>query len=144
MARVLKFNKEVLLYLVFGVLTTAVGFGTYFAVLAIARLCGIEAYYAVRVFAQILQWVLAVLFAYVTNKKFVFAYQSKNEVKTLVSFAAARLFSLGADSVVTFGTIAVLSGNPFADLIGKIAAAVVVVVLNYVLSKWIVFRKEAS
>ncbi len=134
--------KEIILYLVFGGLTTVVGFGTYFAILGIARLCGIEAYYAVRIIAQILQWVLAVLFAYVTNKKFVFQYESRNEAKTLVSFGTARLASLGADTLVTFGAVALLGGNPFADLIGKIAAAVVVIVMNYVLSKWIVFRKK--
>ncbi len=153
----MKKYKEIFLYLVFGILTTLVGFGTYFAMLAIARLCGIEegqgAYNIVRAAAQILQWVLAVLFAYVTNKKFVFGYESKNEAKTLVSFGAARLASLGADTLVTFGSIALLAAIDYktvtlcgiaitADLIGKCLAAVVVIVMNYVLSKWLVFRKK--
>ena len=153
--------RELLLYLVFGVLTTLVGFGTYFAILFAARLCGVQeesgAYIAVRGVAQVTQWVLAVLFAYVTNKKYVFAYEG-GEVRTLAAFAGARLFSLLADSAVTFGTIAVLSvtgytaptltlvGNASltisSDLVGKTLAAIVVIVLNYVLSKWLVFRKK--
>ncbi len=157
MKRFLTRHREVILYLVFGVLTTLVGFGTYFLVLFFARLCGLYegqgAYNIVRIFAQILQWVLAVLFAYVTNKKFVFEYQSDNEARTLVAFAGARLFSLGADSLVTFGTIAALTAMGYrttvclgiavtTDLIGKMAAAVIVIVLNYALSKWLVFRKK--
>lgn len=149
--------REVILYLVFGVLTTLVGFGTYFAILAAARLGGVTegqgAYNVVRAAAQVLQWVLAVLFAYVTNKKFVFDYKAESELGTLTAFAGARLFSLAADSLVTFGTIALLGAVGYeaavvfgitvtTDLVGKLCAAVVVIVLNYVLSKWLVFRKK--
>lgn len=157
----LRKHREILLYLVFGVLTTLVGFGTYFAILFSARLCGVTegnaAYNVVRGAAQVIQWVLAVLFAYVTNKKFVFAYEG-GEVRTLVAFAGARLFSLLADSAVTFGTIAVLTAARFvaptltlvggisitvsSDLVGKTLAAVVVIILNYILSKWLVFRTK--
>ena len=155
--------REIIMYLIFGVLTTAVGFGTYFILLLGAeRVLGLEdgqpAYNIARVIAQILQWVLAVLFAYFTNKKFVFRAGEGNEAKRLTSFFASRLFSLGADSLVTFGTIwllTIFSYQPFAtrfgflpftltftaDLWGKLAAAVVVIVLNYILSKFIVFRK---
>ena len=157
----LRKHREILLYLVFGVLTTLVGFGTYFVILFAARLLGVQegsgAYNAVRGVAQVTQWVLAVLFAYVTNKKYVFAYEG-GEVRTLAAFAGARLFSLLADSAVTFGTIAILTAANFSaptltlgavfsltvssDLVGKTLAAVVVIILNYVLSKWLVFRKK--
>ena len=74
--RFLKKYREIISYLFFGVLTTAVGMGTYFIILYASRLFGINegegGYNAVRVVAQITQWVLAVLFAYYTNKKFVF------------------------------------------------------------------------
>ena len=157
----LRKHRELLLYLVFGVLTTLVGFGTYFAILFAARLFGVQegnaAYNLVRGVAQVTQWVLAVLFAYYTNKKYVFAYEG-GQVKTLAAFAGARLFSLLADSAVTFGTVAVLSATGYtaptlilvgnaslaisSDLVGKTLAAIVVIVLNYVLSKWLVFRKK--
>jgi len=156
--------REIIMYLIFGVLTTAVGFGTYFVLLLVAErglglTDGQPAYNVARVVAQILQWVLAVLFAYFTNKKFVFRAETGNEAKCLTSFFASRLFSLGADSLVTFGTIWLLSAAsytpvstrfgflPFdvvftADLWAKLAAAIVVIVLNYVLSKFVVFRKR--
>ena len=154
-------HREVLLYLVFGVLTTLVGFGTYFAILFVARLFGVleesGTYNLVRGMAQVTQWVLAVLFAYYTNKKYVFAYEG-GEVRTLAAFAGARLFSLLADSAVTFGTIAILTAANFSaptltlgtafsltvssDLVGKLFAAIVVIILNYVLSKWLVFRRK--
>ncbi len=156
--------REIVMYLIFGVLTTVVGFGTYFILLTVAER-GLHitpdqpAYHAVRAVAQVLQWVLAVLFAYVTNKRFVFRAQKANEVRRLTEFFAARLFSLGADSLVTFGTVFLLAHLnyatfqhdlgflPFtvtfsADLWGKLAAAVVVIILNYVLSKFIVFKKS--
>jgi putative flippase GtrA len=156
--------REIILYLVFGVLTTLVGMGTYFLMLwAAERLFAVPpeapAYHAVRAVAQVVQWVLAVLFAYVTNKKYVFRVEEGNEGRRLGGFFAARLFSLGVDSAVTFGTVFTLSATgyvafesnfgflPFvitfsADLWSKIAAAVVVIVVNYLLSKFLVFRTK--
>ena len=156
--------REIILYLVFGVLTTLVGMGTYFLMLwAAERLFDVSpeapAYHAVRAVAQVVQWVLAVLFAYVTNKRYVFRIEEGNEGRRLGGFFVARLFSLGVDSAVTFGTVLVLSAVgyvafesnfgflPFvitfsADLWSKIAAAVVVIVVNYLLSKFLVFRTK--
>ena len=155
--------REIVLYLVFGVLTTLVGMGTYFVILAAAEKgfhidSDAPVYNVVRVVAQVLQWVLAVLFAYVTNKRFVFRAEGGHEVKRLASFFTARLFSLGADSLVTFGVIAILGIAGYEtfrfavplfpivisftpDFWGKTAAAIVVIILNYILSKFIVFRK---
>ena len=166
MQRFWKKYREIILYLIFGVMTTVVGFGTYFILLRVAEgLFSITsedaAYNAVRAVAQVVQWVLAVLFAYFVSKRFVFRVGQGNEVKRLAEFFAARLFSLGADSLVTFGVIFVLGWLgytavhsdlgflPFeigftADLWGKAAAAVVVIVLNYLLSKFIVFKKERN
>ena len=155
--------KEIIMYLIFGVLTTVVGMGSYFLILFAARTVGVSetsgAYNAVRVAAQIIQWVLAVLFAYYTNKKWVFeADESEHEKTRLASFFGARLFSLGCDSLVTFGTVFALTRTgyktfalalpfginlPFTpDLWAKLAAAVVVIIVNYVLSKFIVFKKK--
>ena len=151
------------MYLVFGVLTTVVGMGSYFLILFAARAFGVSTssgtYNVIRIAAQIIQWVLAVLFAYYTNKKWVFEIKdTENEKKRLASFFGSRLFSLGCDSVVTFGIIFLLTATsyktfllplplginiPFTpDLWAKLAAAVVVIVVNYVLSKFIVFRKK--
>ena len=71
------------MYLVFGVLTTVVGMGSYFLILFAARAFGVSTssgtYNVIRIAAQIIQWVLAVLFAYYTNKKWVF--EVKDTVK---------------------------------------------------------------
>ena len=155
--------KEIIMYLIFGVLTTAVGMGTYFLILFAARTLGVSEtsgeYNAVRVAAQIIQWVLAVLFAYYTNKKWVFEAEKTEREKTrLASFFGARLFSLGCDSLVTFGVVFALAAADYKtfslalplgvkvaftpDLWAKLAAAAVVIIVNYVLSKFIVFKKK--
>lgn len=153
--------REIVLYLVFGVLTTLVGTGTYFVLLwAAEQILGLTpempAYHAVRAVAQVVQWVLAVLFAYVTNKRFVFRAEEGGG-RQLGQFFVARLFSLGVDTAVTFGTVLVLGALGYsafsvsfgalavtftADLWSKIAAAVVVIAVNYILSKFLVFRKR--
>ena len=159
----LKKHRELLAYLVVGGLTTVIGFGTYFLVLFVARATGIReentAYHAWRVLAQILQWILAVLFAYVANKKWVFRYNEdttkKQTALNFASFLVSRLFTLGADSFVTFGTVWLLLRSGYVtrkinflvslslspDFWGKILATVVVVILNYIFGKFIVFRK---
>lgn len=154
--------REIILYLIFGVLTTLVGVGSYFIILKLAEVgLGIDpdqpSYYGARVVAQILQWVLAVLFAYFTNKRWVFRAEGGSEPRRLAAFFGARLFSLGVDTAVTFGTVFLLNLAGYqtvvlgtegasisltADLWSKVAAAVVVIVVNYLLSKFIVFKKE--
>ena len=68
LAEMLKKHHEFIAFLLCGGLTTAVGMGTYFAVIWIAELMGIDAYYGTRAVAQVIQWVISVLFAYYTNK----------------------------------------------------------------------------
>lgn len=156
--------REIISYLIVGVMTTVIGFGTYFLILFLARLGGIGeetgAYHAMRAVAQVVQWILSVLFAYYANKKWVFRYHEdktgKQTALNFVSFVTSRLFSLGADSLVTFGTVWLLLNGGYvtrefhfiitlslsADFWGKLLAAVIVVILNYVLGKFVVFRKS--
>ena len=155
--------REILCYLVVGVMTTVIGFGTYFLILFLARMGGVGeqtgAYHAMRAVAQVVQWLLSVLFAYYANKKWVFRYgedkTGRQTVVNFLSFVTSRLFSLGADSLVTFGTVWLLLRSGYVtrefhfivtlslspDFWGKLLAAVVVVILNYVLGKFVVFRK---
>lgn len=164
MLEFLKKHREILVYLIVGVLTTVIGFGTYFLILFLARLGGMRdgnaTYNTMRAVAQITQWILSVLFAYVANKKWVFRYEEdktgKQTAVNFLSFVTSRLFSLGADSLVTFGTVWILTANGYVthdfrfiitislspDFWGKILAAVAVVILNYILGKFIVFRKS--
>lgn len=159
----LKRHREIFAYLIVGGLTTVIGFGTYFLILFLARSMGVTedsaVYHAVRAVAQVVQWILAVLFAYVANKKWVFRYEGdktgKKKALTFLSFVSSRVFSLLADSLVTFGTVWLLVSNGYVtreihflitlslspDFWGKLLAAIVVVILNYILGKFVVFRK---
>ena len=127
-------NKEVLLYLIFGVLTTAVNFIVY---TFFTRSLLVD-----ELISNIFAWVFAVTFAYVTNKKYVFSSKTTNVkqlTKELSSFFIARLFSLGVDMSIMYIGIRVLF---VFDMYVKLFSQVVIVILNYVLSKFIIFKKE--
>ena len=152
--------REILLYLFFGVLTTAVSFATYFLLFhgGVALLGETYAWH-VRVAAQILQWVAGVLFAFFTNKKYVFGdtnTESRHMWHKLGEFSLSRVATLLLDTALTFGIVALLHSIAYeaislpivniplsADLIAKCVAALFVIVGNYVLSKLFVFRKKA-
>lgn len=155
-------HKEIILYLIFGVLTTAVSWVTYFTVMYGGRaLFSIPAdevsgvgYLAVYTASQIISWVAAVLFAFVTNRKWVFtdADKSTSVLRQLAVFASGRLLTLGLDFVITYvGTLAlsallpdlIFGVNP-SEVVAKLAAAVVVIVCNYIFSKLFVFSRSKS
>ena len=152
--------REITVYLIFGVLTTVVGMGTYFGILWLGENVlqvapDTAAFNIVRVIAQILHWVFAVLFAFFTNKKWVFT-NAESDVSTtaqLLKFAASRLATLGLDTAVTFGTVWTLQAMSYqtvriigipinADIISKITASIVVIITNYILSKLFVFKDK--
>ena len=155
------FNKyrEIIVYLVFGVITTAVSMGVYFGILLFAEhvvsISPDEARFnAVRLIAQIIQWIAGVLVAFFTNKKWVFnagGTTSKETSIELSKFALGRVGTLGLDTALTFGTVWLLNTInyvPFkfiltftADLWSKIVASIVVIITNYLISKFIVFKK---
>ena len=129
--------REVLLYLIFGGLTTVVN---YISMWLFYELLGIRVLDALG--ANTLAWIVSVAFAYVTNKLFVFESRDlsqKTLLREIISFVAARLISLGAESAVIYIGVTVLGGNLW---IIKLLASVVVVILNYIFSKLIIFRKQ--
>ena len=145
------------MYLIFGVLTTLVGMGSYFIILHTGLALGFsnadgDPTYALRLTAQILQWVLAVLFAFYTNRKWVFdgaGKSAKSLPVQLVEFSSSRVITLLLDTGVTFGCVWLLDAVNYTqisfiskDLIAKCAAAVLVIIGNYVLSKLWVFKKD--
>ena len=150
--------KEIILYLVFGVLTTAVSWVTYFAVMygmrAVFEIPSGDvksgAYLAVYTASQIISWVAAVLFAFYTNRKWVFedSDSSVPVIGQLAVFASGRLLTLGLDFVITYvGTLlltAILPAEMFglnpSEIAAKLVAALVVIAGNYVFSKLFVFR----
>ena len=140
--------KELIIYGLFGVGTTLVNFLTY---KLFNMLLGVE-YYLV---SNIVAWFVSVVFAYVTNKLFVFESKSWNVrvvAKEVPSFFAARIFSFVVEEAGLFLLVDILGMKNFsADILGlrisgnmisKVILAVAVVVLNYFFSKFVVFRKK--
>lgn len=160
MKNLIKKYREIIAYLFFGVVTTMVSMGVYFAILLSAEhLIGVSPsdlkFNAIRLVAQILQWIAGVLVAFFTNKKWVFNADGTNKQETakeLSTFAIGRLGTLGLDTALTFGTVWLLNAInyvPFKlvltftpDLWSKIISSVVVIIANYVISKFIVFKKK--
>lgn len=129
-----KKNKEVLMYLFFGVLTTVVSIASY-ALFNVAM--GIN-----ELISNVLSWILAVLFAFFTNRIWVFASPTKTVrefFEQLVTFSGGRLVTLGIEELIIFVFVTILHFN---SMLIKFVAQVVVIVLNYVISKLVVFRKK--
>ena len=128
------FNKyrEVLLYLVFGGLTTLINIISFF----ILRKFNIALY-----ISNAIAWILSVLFAFITNKLFVFESKGKSKkenTKELVSFFGFRILSLVIDMGAMYLLLDVLN---IKELIAKIVSNVVVIILNYIFSKLFIFKK---
>lgn len=126
--------KEIINYLIFGVLTTVVNIVTY---AIFARLFHVD-----EVVSNIIAQIISILFAYVTNKIYVFESKStkiKDILREMVSFFGCRIFTAVLDTLLFSFMIKILFMN---DLIAKCITQVVVIVLNYVFSKLIIFRKK--
>lgn len=124
--------RETVIYLVFGVLTTVVNYAVY-----------IPLYNFVHLPASVcngVAWVAAVAFAYVTNKLFVFESKSWNSgvLGELLRFVGSRVTSGVIETVSLLVTVDILGWN---GNIMKLFLAAIVIVLNYILSKFFVFKK---
>ena len=124
--------KEGILYLFFGGCTTLVNIISF----AILRLFKIDVY-----ISNGIAWILAVLFAFVTNKIFVFESKGKTKKETLremISFFGFRVLSLLFDMVIMYLLIDIIHGN---EIVAKVVSNVVVIILNYIFSKVFIFKK---
>ena len=127
--------KEPLLYLFFGGLTTLISI---FVFWLFNGPFGLN-----ELVANLISWVLAVLFAFLTNKTWVFQSggQEKSFLSLMLSFYAGRLLTLGVEELLLLVFITWLGFNSMAV---KIVAQIVVIVLNYVISKLLVFRNKGE
>ncbi|BDR57411.1 GtrA family protein [Xylocopilactobacillus apis] len=135
--RLYKKRKELIDYLVFGVLTTAVNYIVFFILLLI-----IPSMKAVT--ANTLAWIVAFLFAYFTNRRWVFHTKAVGLKDNLIEFwwfFVARLFSLIVDDVIVYLGIDLMGQN---KLLVKLISQVVIVIINYSLSKWIFKDKNKT
>ena len=126
-------DLTVVMYLVFGVLTTLVDWVAY----RVLRLSGLD-----YMFSNVAAWAAAVIFAFVTNKFMVFNSKSVDRlviIKEFISFVGARVFSLllqlaGIELMINYANI--------NEYIAKAVMTVVVVVCNYVFSKLFIFKDK--
>ena len=125
---------DILAYLFFGVLTTVVNYVVY---LPCYNLLGLSA-----VVSNGIAWVVAVAFAYLTNKPFVFRshdWSWKTVGPELVKFVGCRVGSGMTETVILFLTVDTLGFN---GNLRKLMTSVIVVILNYIGSKLLVFKKS--
>ena len=123
--------REIFWYLVFGVLTTLVNIAAYY-LFAYPFGVGVEG-------STALAWLVSVIFAFVTNKIIVFRPNEKKRlVYEIVTFFASRLATGVLDMGMMLLFVTVLGAN---DMLIKILSNAVVIILNFVLSKIIVFRR---
>lgn len=124
-------NKETFLYLIFGILTTIINIVSFFL---------FNKLFSYKL-SNTIAFILAIVFAYVTNKVYVF--ESKKEEKTeiikeFIFFIGSRLFTFVLDMILMVLFIEALFMNV---LISKIIANIFVIILNYILSKKLIFKK---
>lgn len=127
--------KELINYLVVGVMTTVVSLATYYG--CVFTILDPQSAVQLQI-ANILSWIAAVTFAYFTNRKYVFESTESNMVKEATKFYASRLSTLVMDMAIMFVGVTVLG---FSDKIMKLVVQVVVTIANYVISKLFVFKK---
>ena len=125
----MKLDRELFLYVVFGAMTFFVNLISYFffqSVLGVSYLI-----------SNVIAWFLSVLFAYITNRKWVFESRSPDILKEMSLFFGGRIFSGVVDTALMYLFIDVMVlDNTFS----KIVVQIIVIVLNYIFSKLIVFK----
>ena len=126
--------QDLIVYLVFGVLTTAVNYLVYLPCYNLWNLTASR--------SNVIAWVVAVAFAYLTNKPFVFRshdWSAKVVIPELAKFVGTRIGSGALETAIIFLAVdlAGMNGN-----LWKILTSVLVVILNYIGSKLFVFRSK--
>jgi len=130
----MKKYKEVILYLIFGALTTLINFVAYEV---FSKVFGVQ-----YLFSNAIAWLIAVLFAFVTNRVYVFESKSRDAkviAREFFSFIGARVFTGLLDMVVMFIFVDLILWN---DTLVKIASNILVIILNYLFSKLLIFKKK--
>lgn len=155
----IKNNRELISYVFWGGMTTVVSWVVYF----ICRLCLPESFsfltenldtntviykilnvlLTTKVISNIISWIISVAFAYVVNKLFVFeskSWEAKLVFREVWQFVSARLVSFILADWLIFALLVEVCG--FNDLIVKIIVNVIVIIMNYIFSKLVIFKKK--
>ena len=129
-------HREGMRYLVFGVLSTIINIVVFTICCRIIKIPVL--------ISTIISWIIAVLFAYVTNKLYVFdskVIQKKELAREIISFFNARIVTLVIETVFLWATVIKLGLN---EIIMKIIVNIIVIVLNFVFSKVFIFKEEKN
>jgi putative flippase GtrA len=127
---------EIVRYLIVGILTTVVSLGTYYG--CVFTFLNPENALQLQL-ANVLSWIIAVTFAYVMSRIYVFQSKQENILREMVAFYSSRLLTLFMDMAIMFIMVTLCRVN---DKLAKLVVQVVVTVANYVFSKILVFRRE--
>lgn len=130
----LKRYKMPILYLVFGVLTTIINIASYHIFYNVLHFS--------NTLSNVISWLLSVTFAYITNKIWVFESTDKGIkaiFREVISFFSCRLATGVLDILIMYISVDILS---YPALPFKVISNVVVIILNYVMSKLIIFKKQ--
>jgi putative flippase GtrA len=136
MINLYKKYKEIINYLIFGVLTTVVSLATYY--LLVLTILNPNNPLELQI-ANIISWITCVTFAYITNRIYVFNSKNKNILKEIIKFYSSRLTTLFLDMLIMFIFVTKLEFN---DKIIKIIVQIIIIILNYILSKILVFKHK--
>lgn len=128
----LKTHRDIILYLIFGVLTTLVNYLIYFPMFNLL--------YISALISNIVAWLISVIVAFLTNKPFVFKsynWSISVVVPEFVKFISCRIFSGVLETAVLWLTVDIMQWN---GNVWKLLTMAFVIIINYIGSKWIVFR----
>ena len=130
MKEIIKRNREIISYLIIGVLTTIVSLISYY-LLTITILSPNNP--LELTIANIISWIISVLFAYITNRKYVFQSKDKNILKESSKFTLSRVTTLIIDILLMFIFVSILHFN---DKIIKLLVQIIIIILNYIFSNY--------
>ena len=138
--KIYKEHEEIINYIIIGGLTTLISlivkYGLLFTILDSKNAFELQ-------LSVIISWIVSVLFAYVTNRKFVFKSKSKKIAEEITKFFSSRIMTLLLDAFIMWFFVTLLKLNSNIEvIIITLISQVLVIVLNYILSKIFVFKKD--
>ena len=125
--------KDIVLYVFFGILTTVVNVISYYLCYNVLGITNIV--------STIIAWVLAVVFAFITNKKWVFeskSFSTETLKREIPTFFGCRIATGILDIVIMYLSVDILKQNA---TIWKTVSNIIVIIINYIASKLIIFKK---
>lgn len=138
MKKINKNIKPIVLYIIFGIFTTFINLISYYAL--ILTILDSKNTFQLQI-ANIISWILSVFFAYITNKKYVFNNKNKITIKEFKNFMFGRIATLIIDMIIMFIFVSLLGFN---NKIIKIISQIIVILINYIISKCLVFNSKSK